>query len=142
MKYSMLFLIVPVLALAAGCSTTDTSAPPDPADHIAALVVAGHYEHAISRFLELPPSLNKLSYVRAANAAALACATLGALQSDPAKQKAFFDEAARILPDITKGKYEIPKSSEFRSEAETAQAIVRMTMKHLKARTDTKGAER
>ncbi|MFC1462880.1 hypothetical protein ACFLQU_04660 [Verrucomicrobiota bacterium] len=134
MRYVALLSTVLVLALAAGCSSTPATSSSDPADHITALVVAGRYEDAISAFLELPPSLNKLSYVRAANAASLACATLGALQKDPARQKAFFEEAVRILPDITKGKYHVPDSSDFRAEMDTAQAIVRTTIKHLQAR--------
>jgi len=135
MRYIAIFSTVLALALAAGCSSPPAAASGDPADHISALVVAGHYEDAISAFLALPPSLNKLSYVRAANAASLACATIGALEKEPARRKAFFTEAERILPDITKGKYMIPASSEFRKEAEAAQAIARMTIKHLRTKT-------
>ena len=128
--------IVPTLLLLTGCGSTRTI--DDPVDRITALVVAGRYEDAISEFVQLPAGIENISYVRAANATSLACATLASLQDDPGRRKAFFDEATRLLPDITQGKYHIPSSSSLRAEMETAQAIVRMTIKHLKTRTADK----
>lgn len=132
MKNTTRFWIVPALLFLAGCGSTRTTE--DPADRIGALVVAGKYDAAVSEFLQLPLGTSDESYIRAANAASLACATIASQQDDPIRRQAWFREADRILPDITRGRYRIPASSKLRAEMETAQAIVRTTIKYLKAR--------
>jgi hypothetical protein len=105
--------------------------PADPVDRIAALVVGGRYDDAITLFQRLPEDIRGVPYVRAANAASLAYAIQAAHEPDLVKREALLNTAIETFPNISRGRGRTPFDQ--REELEAAQAVVMMRIEALKA---------